>query len=162
MIPFPTAKDVRMIPFVSLAAIAAVAPAAAPLQLETRILAERPAATAGAAPMLAPARRMMPGDPLVVELVYRNTGTAAIAGLVLANPIPRGLAYRGPQAAAAPAPELSVDGSRFGPLSTLVVPLPGGGTRPATADDVTHVRWRLPAALAVGGTGRLAFRAVVR
>jgi hypothetical protein len=149
-----------MIPFVSLVALAAVAVADAPLQLETRILTETPGA-AGAAPVLAPARRTLPGDPLVVELAYRNAGSAAITGLVLANPVPRGIAYRAPHAAS-PAPELSVDGNRFGPLAALTVALPGGGTRPATADDVTHVRWRLPAALAAGGSGRLGFRAVVR
>ena len=150
-----------MIPFVSLAAIAVAAAAAAPLHLETRILAEQPVATAGAVPVLVPARRTLPGEPLVVELAYRNTGAAAITRLVLANPMPRGLAYRGPQPSS-PAPELSVDGNRFGPLGTLTVALPGGGTRPATADDVTHVRWRLSAALPAGGAGRLAFRAVVR
>lgn len=150
-----------MIPFVTVAAIAAAAAAATPLHLETRILAEAPAGAAGAPPVLAPARRIGPGDPLVVELAYRNTGTAAITGLVLANPLPRGLAYRGAQPSS-PAPELSVDGARFGPLGTLTVALPGGGTRAATPDDVTHVRWRLPAALAGGGAGRLAFRAVVR
>lgn len=149
-----------MIPFASLAAVVVAVAAAAPLQLETRILAERPGA-AGTAPVLAPARRMLPGDPLVVELAYRNTGAAAITGLVLANPIPQGLAYRGGQPDM-PVPDLSVDGSRFGPLAVLTVALPGGGTRPATAADVTHVRWRLPAALAAGGSGRLAFRAVVR
>lgn len=148
-----------MIPLTSLVALAAVA-AAAPLQLETRILADRPGA-AGTASVPAPARRALPGDPMIVELAYRNTGAAAITGLVLANPIPRGLAYRGGQPDM-PVPDLSVDGSRFGPLATLTVALPGGGTRPATVADVTHVRWRLPAALPAGGSGRLAFGAVVR
>jgi len=146
-----------MTPFLTVAAIAAADATAAPLHLETRIL---PASSAAGTPA-APAGRMSPGDPLVVELAYRNTGAAAITGLVLANPIPRGLAYRGGQPDM-PVPDLSVDGSRFGPLAVLTVALPGGGTRPATAADVTHVRWRLPAALAAGGSGRLAFRAVVR
>ncbi len=146
-----------MTPLLIVAAIAAAAATAAPLTLQTRILPTSPAA-AGAP---APAPRLTPGDPLVVELGYRNTGAAAITGLVLANPLPAGLAYRGAEAPS-PAPDLSVDGVRYGPLATLAVALPGGGTRPATLNDVTHVRWRLPAALAAGAAGRLAFRAVVR
>jgi hypothetical protein len=151
-----------MTPFLIIAAMAASAAAptpTGPLRLETRILPARPAAAAGTP--TPPAGRMTPGDPLVVELGYRNTGASPISGLVLANPLPAGLAYRGADAPS-PAPDLSVDGVRYGPLATLVVALPGGGTRPATLNDVTHVRWRLPAALAAGGAGRLAFRAVVR
>lgn len=146
-----------MTPFLTVAAIAAAAATAAPLHLETRILPASPAAGTPAAPT----GRMSPGDPLVVELAYRNTGAGPITGLVLANPLPAGLAYRGADAPS-PAPELSVDGVRYGPLATLTVALPGGGSRPATLNDVTHVRWRLPAALAAGAAGRLAFRAVVR
>lgn len=142
---------------------AASAPAAEPLRLETRVLAETrvtgPEGTASV--VLAAPGRVGPGDRMVVEVNYRNTGAQPIAGLVIANPLPRGLAYRAPRAPS-PAPDLSVDGRRFGPLSSLTVALPGGGERAARPDDVTHVRWRLSNPVAAGTGGELAFQAVVR
>lgn len=161
-----------MIPFLFAAVAAAASPqpavaasvaAASPLALTTTMLAEkRVAASDGSVTMkLAAPDHVGPGDRVVVQLAYRNRGTAPIAGLVLANPVPAGLAYRGPRGAGA-APELSVDGRTFGPLSTLRVPAVAGGTRPATADDVTHVRWRLNSPVTAGTGGELAFQAIVR
>lgn len=145
-----------LFPLLLIAAAAAPA-AAAPLTLETRILAERrvaaPDGTTRVA--LAPATRAGPGDPVVVEVRYRNTGRQPLGGVVIANPVPPGLAYRSPRTG--PAPELSVDGRSFGPLATLRV-----GGRAATLSDVTHVRWRLSDPVTAGGGGEFAFQAVVR
>ncbi|SFP87213.1 hypothetical protein [Sphingomonas rubra] len=145
-----------------IAAVATPAAAVDPLRLETRILAERRVAAPDGSTRveLVPPARVGPGDPVVVEVAFRNGGAQPIGGLVIANPVPRGLAYRAPHGTEMP--ELSVDGRRFGPLASLVVALPGGGTRPATASDVTHVRWRLSTSLAAGRGGAFAFRAVVR
>lgn len=153
-----------MIPLVLLAAAApaAVAPAPDPLRLETRILAERRVAAADGTTRveLVPPTRTGPGDPVVVEVRYRNGGTQPIGGLVVANPVPRGLTYRGPRGATTP--ELSVDGRTFAAPGDLRIALPGGGTRPAALSDVTHVRWRLPDPVKPGGGGELAFQAAVR
>ena len=145
------------------AALAAPASATQPLRITTRILAERHVgAPDGTVRTVTAAKgRHAPGDRLVVELAYRNTGQRPIADLVLADPVPAALAYRG-AVEGSPPPELSVDGARFAPLAALVVALPGGGTRPAGPDDVVAVRWRLPGALAAGAGGSLSFRAVLR
>lgn len=145
-----------MFPLLLIAAAAAPA-AAAPLTLETRILAERRVAAPDGTTRiaLAPATRAGPGDPVVVEVRYRNTGRQPLGGVVIANPVPPGLAYR--SARTGPAPELSVDGRSFGPLASLRV-----GSRAATLSDVTHVRWRLPDPVTAGGGGEFAFQAVVR
>jgi len=107
-----------------------------------------------------PARGAAPGDPVRVVLGYRNTGAVALAGVVLANPVPAGLAYRGPLAGM-PEPEVSADGRRFARLAQLSVVAPEGA-RPATAGDVTQVRWRLDRPLAPGAGGSVGFRATVR
>lgn len=147
---------------IALTLAAAAAPAAAPLRLETRVLAEeRVAAPDGTTRIaLTAPKRVVPGDRVVVEVAYRNAGAQPIAGLVIANPLPRGLAYRAPYAAT-PAPELSVDGRTFGPLATLRVS-GAGGERAATLADVTHVRWHMPTALPAGAGGTLAIQAVVQ
>lgn len=133
-------------------------PSASPLQVTSRILVERRVAAADGTTRIVTAdgKRARPGDRLIVSLTYRNTGRAPIADLVLADPVPAQLAYRGP-ADGSPAPELSVDGARFAALPALAV-----GTRSAAPDDIVAVRWRLAQPLAPGAGGTLAFRAVLK
>jgi uncharacterized repeat protein (TIGR01451 family) len=134
-----------------------------PLVVESSVLAEqRQAAPDGTVKVsLVPAAKVVPGDKVVFVLSYRNTGAQPIGELVLSNPLPRGLAYRGP-AAGSPAPELSVDGRTFGALSVLRVTGGGGVQRQANADDVRHVRWRLAQPLKAGAKGQLSFQATLR
>jgi hypothetical protein len=110
---------------------------------------------------LVPAARMTPGDRVVYQLRYRNNAAGPASGLVIANPIPADLRYAGP-AENSPAPELSVDGTRFGALAELQVRDPNGSARPATMADVKVVRWRLANPVAPGGSGQVAFRAVLK
>lgn len=152
------------IPLVAALAVSAAAVAApSPLSLTSRVTVDRRvAAPDGTVRIVAqPARGAAPGDRLTVVLDYRNTGAAPLAGLQLANPVPAGLAYRGP-AAGAPEPEVSADGQRFAALARLSVPSAAGGSRAATPDDVTQVRWRLTRPVAPGTGGSLGFRAVVK
>lgn len=142
---------------------AAAASAPSPLQLETQIFAEtRVAAPDGTTRIaLAPPERVGPGDTVVVRVTYRNAAAQPLGGVVIANPVPAGLAYRAAESGAQ-APELSVDGEHYGTLDTLRVALPGGGVRPAHASEVSHVRWRLAAPLPAGTGGQFAFRATVK
>lgn len=110
---------------------------------------------------LVPATRVTPGDRVVFKIAYRNGGATPAEKLVLANPIPAELAYRGPSAGSA-APEVSVDGRTYGPLATLKVHDGDGASRSAQPADVTHVRWQLGAPVAPGASGSVSFEAVVR
>ena len=81
-----------MIPFLFAAVAAAASPqpaaaAASPLALTTTMLAETrvPAADGSVTMKLAAPNHVGPGDRVVVQLAYRNRGTAPNAGLVLAN-----------------------------------------------------------------------------
>jgi uncharacterized repeat protein (TIGR01451 family) len=143
---------------VALAAVALPAAAAAapgPLQISSRVMVETRARAADGT-----ARLALPGDRVTVVLAYRNTGAQPLAGVTLDNPIPRGLVYRAPAPGSA-APAVSLDGRRYAALDQLRVALPGGGTRAALPDDVTHVRWRLDRPLTAGGGGEFAFQAVL-
>ncbi|MES2754011.1 MAG: hypothetical protein V4659_05040 [Pseudomonadota bacterium] len=148
---------IRPILFASLV-LAGPALAAGPLSVTTAILVEaRSAAPDGSTRVtLVSAARAVPGDRVIVRVAYRNTGPAPIAGLVIANPVPPGLVYRGP-APGSPAAELSADGSRFGPLARLTV-----AGRAAAPADITHVRWRLASPVAPGSGGQFAFQAVLK
>lgn len=139
------------------------AAAAAPLEVSSQVLVEKRVAAADGTTRIAlvPPARVVPGDRVVFSLRYRNTGAQPIANVVLANPVPAGMAYRAP-GTGSPAPELSVDGRTFGTLAALRTTDGGGGTRAATADDVTSVRWQLAQPIAPGSQGQLTFQAVLR
>lgn len=115
---------------------------------------------------LVPAIAALPGDRIAVIVRYGNNGPVPLADLVIANPVPPGLVFRSAANAigntAAAMPELSVDGRGFGPLASLRVTLPDGSRRPARAEDVRVVRWRLSAPLPPRATGQLSFTAAIR
>lgn len=146
------------------AALTAAAPAiTGPLSLVSEVRVEKRVAAADGTTrtVLVKADKVVPGDRVVFVLTYRNSGTQPIANLVLANPVPRNIAYRAGNPGSA-APEVSVDGKTFGPLSGLRVASATGALRAAGPDDVTTVRWRLANPVAAGAQGQLAFQAVLK
>ena len=153
----------RSIIAVTMALTAVPAAAAAPLEVTSRALVEqRVRAPDGTVSVtLVKVGKVVPGDRVQFVLAFRNTGKQPIADLVLANPVPKGIAYRGP-GAGTPTPEVSVDGKTFAPLARLAVRGGDGRPRPAGNDDVTVVRWRLSAPLAAGAQGQFAFQGVLK
>jgi len=145
-------------------AAAATMPAVAsqsPLQIASKVLVEQRGLdkTGAVSTTLAPASRAVPGDRVVFVVAYRNTGAQVLSDIVLNNPVPAAIIYRGPGAGSA-TPDLSVDGKTYGQLAQLRVPT-SDGSRAATQNDVRHVRWRI-ANLPAGGQGQFAFKAVLK
>lgn len=101
-----------------------------------------------------------PGDRLLFTLDYSNGSGKPADNFVVTDPIPPGVIFAGHESADA---QVSVDGGKtFGPLSSLKTTDSTGKQRPATASDVTHVRWSFPRALAAGEHGELRFEAIVK
>lgn len=102
---------------------------------------------------LEPARQLARGDRVITVLRWqRQLGNG---GFTITNPMPRAIAY---QESARDDEEVSVDGGRtWGHLGELRV-----GSRIATPEDVTHVRWRVPAQTAARGRGQIAYSGIVR
>lgn len=102
---------------------------------------------------LEPASLLARGDRVVTVVTWKRTrGTG---GFMLTNSLPARLAY---QRSASDMQEVSVDGGRnWGRLEAMRV-----DGRQATPEDVTHVRWRIPASYAALGQGRIAYSGVVR
>jgi hypothetical protein len=102
---------------------------------------------------LEPAARLSRGDRVVTVVSWTRTGGEG--SFTITNPLPRAIAY---QASARDNQEVSVDGGRsWGKLSELRI-----GSRPATPEDVTHMRWRIPALNAARGQGQIAYSGIVR
>lgn len=136
-----------------LAALAVpVAALAAPLiALDSAVYVEK--VQPGKGRMLQPASRLTRGDRVVyVVSWYRMGGTGAFT---VTNPLPRTVYYQG---SADGAEEVSIDGGKhWGRLDDLRV-----GNRIATPEDVTHVRWHVPASEAARGSGDITYSAIVR
>jgi uncharacterized repeat protein (TIGR01451 family) len=144
------------------ALVVPVAAIAAPVELNTHIMVEakKPAADGTVKVVLVQPGRVVPGDRVVFQVAYRNTGKQAASDVVITNPVPAQMAYAG-VAGGSPAPEVSIDGVRFGTLAQFSVRGADGRVRAATGADVRVVRWRLNP-IAAGGSGQVAFRAILK
>lgn len=146
------------------ASLSAALPAAAQAQavdLTSRIfvLREVPQADGTVKEVRDAPDRVLPGDPVLIELDYTNGGSAPANDFVAVNPIPAGLAF---VSTSSPA-DYSVDGGQsWGPLVSLTVPVAGAAPRAAAPADVTHLRFKAPGAVAAGASGQFVFRAAVR
>lgn len=102
---------------------------------------------------LEPASALRKGDKVVLVVEWR--ASAARRGFTVSSAVPRDLAF---QRAGSDSVEVSTDGGRnWGRLGALRV-----GERLASVEDVTHLRWRVPAAAVAQGRGMLTYSAVVR
>jgi hypothetical protein len=102
---------------------------------------------------LEPADRLNRGERVVTILSWYRMG--GDGGFTITNPLPRAIAY---QASARDDQEVSVDGGRnWGRLGDLKI-----AGRIATPEDVTHIRWRIPAVRAARGQGQIAYSGIVR
>lgn len=109
--------------------------------------------------VLKAADRLGQGDRLVFVMKYRNDGSAPVRNFALTNPVPRGVRIDPAHGDM----QVSVDGGRsWGRLTDMIVRTPLGGTRRATPDDVTHVRWTVDTPVAPGASGQIAWRGTVR
>ncbi|MFT4028001.1 MAG: hypothetical protein QM676_14575 [Novosphingobium sp.] len=102
---------------------------------------------------LSQADRLSRGDRVVTVLTWqKQRGTG---GFTVVNPLPRRVSYQG---SAREDEEVSVDGGRtWGRMGELTI-----GSRYATPEDVTHVRWHVDPRQAALGQGRIAYSGIVR
>ncbi len=109
---------------------------------------------------LAPVDKVFPGDALAFVFEYKNAGTKPAAAFVINNTVPENILYTGNEQ---PWAVVSVDrGLTFGPLATLKVKNPDGSMRAAQPTDVTDIRWKFAQPIPAGGSGRVAYYAVVK
>lgn len=108
---------------------------------------------------IVPASMVVPGTEVQYVVTYVNKGDQAAGQVAITNPVPGELEYVSATGAGTVS-EVSVDGGKnYGALANLKVTGADGKSRPARATDVTHVRWRLDAALKPGEEGKVSFRA---
>jgi len=149
----------------SLALLAIIAPTAAlaadPVSVTSRIMVEHVKKDAAGHPqkVLEAANKVVPGEAIVFEFSYRNSGAKPATGFVISDPLPGTVTFAGGET---PGAVFSVDhGQTWGSLATLRVPTAGGGSRAASSADVNGIRWAFPA-IPPGGGGKVSFRGLVK
>ena len=129
-----------------------------PMKLESTVQLVQPAEE-GDEPRLVAAEGVVPGDTLVFTTSYRNEGGTTVTDFVIVNPVPADLVLSDE---AAGQTEVSVDGgAKWGSLGELTVLDDNSQERPATIDDITHMRWAI-AEVPPAGAGQVRFSARVR
>ncbi len=111
---------------------------------------------------LVSADTVVPGENVFYTITFQNISEEPADNVVITNPIAESLTYLD-GSAFGPGTEIrfSVDGGHtFAGLDELTV-IEDGEERAATADDVTHIRWRMQEALAAGAQGVARFAAVL-
>lgn len=109
---------------------------------------------------LVEATAVTPGENVVYTITFANISDAPAENVVITNPVPENLTY--------------IEGSAFGPGTTIEFSIDGGqnyaaadnlrvpdngGTRNATAEEYTHLRWVMENDLPVGSQAVASFRA---
>jgi uncharacterized repeat protein (TIGR01451 family) len=155
-------RILMMLAFAFSGTTAAVAQSTNAVSLNSDVLVERTTVDANgrAQVTLEEPQVVVPGDKLVFVLRYQNNGRAPASDFVVTNPLPHAVAF---QASADQRSQVSIDGGQsWGQLDQLKVRDADGATRPARADEVTHVRWAFAQPIPAGEAGRLMFRGIVR
>lgn len=113
---------------------------------------------------LEPLTRATPGQEVIYVLTYRNTGKEAASNVVVNNPVPAELTYVAGSASGKNTRfDVSVDGGKqFAPLEKLIIKKADGTTRPASATDVTNLRWTVTAPLKAGADGSVTYRTILK
>lgn len=102
---------------------------------------------------------VVPGDKLLFTTRYRNAGAQPVDNFVVTNPVPDAVRVADESALRE---QVSVDGGKaWGRLAELTVKGEDGTPRPATAADITHIRWTVPV-IAPGASGMVEYHAIVR
>ena len=110
---------------------------------------------------LVSAAEVTPGQKIVYTVAYTNDSDEAATDIVLAMPVPSDVRFlEGTADREGAVVRYSVDGgSSFIERDSLVLPAVGGGTRAASADDITHIQWRIAGPVPVGAKDKIVFKA---
>ena len=111
-----------------------------------------------------PAELVIPGERVVYTLSYTNDDAAPATDLVLTMPVPSEIKYMDGSATLDGASVVysADDGKTFASRTGLRVIGLDGNNRTALSEDITHIRWTVAGPLAVGETGTLSYKGVLK
>lgn len=109
------------------------------------------------------AEEAAPGDEVRYSLTYANLGDTAAESVNLVMPVPGEVTYIETSAVAGTNQlSFSADGGEtFAPRAALMTRA-GDQLRPATSDEITHIKWAFTQPIAPAATGSVSFSAVLK
>lgn len=112
----------------------------------------------------APAELVVPGERVVYTLSYTNDAAEPATDLVLTMPVPSEIKYLDESATTVDAKVVysADDGQTFSSRAVLRITGADGNSRTATSEDITHIRWTVAGPLAVGETGTLSYKGILK
>jgi len=105
-----------------------------------------------------------PGERVVYTLNFTNDDARPATDLVLTMPVPQEVRFmEGSASNTNMAPVYSADGgNNFSSREQLRIRDSDGVLQAASSGDITHIRWTVPGPLAIGETGNLSFKGILR
>lgn len=134
------------------------------VQLIAEVRMESGASSGNPVRYFVPATVLEQGREVFYTVRIRNPGAEPARSVVVVQRVPQNTSYVA-RSAAGPGAEiaLSADGGQtFVAEDELIYTDPSGLARPATAQDCTHIRWRLRNPIAPGAVALARFRATFR
>jgi len=109
------------------------------------------------------AEKVIPGERIAYLLDFANDQSEPATDLKLVMPVPEVITFNeGSARGEGTIISYSVDGETFMPREALRVALDDGKSRPAVADDITHIRWVIAGPVQPGEKGQLAFSGTLK
>jgi uncharacterized repeat protein (TIGR01451 family) len=101
-----------------------------------------------------------PGEKVVYTVSFVNNDATPASNLILAMPVPSTVRFlEGSADRDGAVVRFSTDGgSSFAARDELTFPAVGGGTRPASSDEITHIQWQIAGPVPVGATDEILFK----
>ncbi|MEE9346732.1 MAG: hypothetical protein V3U82_00960 [Robiginitomaculum sp.] len=142
----------------------AIGPAASALTAEQKVykLVEKTNALGQVSTSRTSAELVTPGEKIVYVLAYTNDKIEPANDIVLTMPIPSDVTYMEGSAETETAKLEYSAGDGFSARDDLMVIGDDGAMRTARAEELTHVRWTVIAAVAPGQSGELSFKAALK
>lgn len=109
-----------------------------------------------------PAPHAAPGQEVTYVTTIRNVGSQAADHLVINNPVPAELTYKGSAGDPSTDTQVSLDGKDFAHLESLQQKGADGVSRQAEAADVRFLRWTLSHPIKPGESFSVSYHAIVR
>lgn len=105
-----------------------------------------------------------PGDTVIFTITYVNNGDKPATDVAVNNPVPQHMVYVNNSAEGKDAAiDFSVDsGKTYGQLANLKSRTAAGKERPASATDVTNIRWTVKKPIPAGTKGSVSYKAKVK
>lgn len=111
---------------------------------------------------LVPAERVAPGETVLYTITFTNISDDSADNVVITNPIAENLLYLDGSASGEGMDiQFSADGGASFALAAELTVTDDGASRPAVAEDFTHVRWVMRNDLAAGAQGIARFAAIL-